>query len=194
MKTSFLSEYELKQIGFKSIGKDVLISSRASFYDAANISIGDNVRIDDFCILSGKITIGSFIHIAAYSGLFGGNEGIVIEDFSNISSRVCIYAVNDDYSGETLTNPMVPNEYKNVYTAPVLIKRHVIIGSNSLILPGVIIGEGCAFGAYSYINRSTESWKIYFGIPAKLYKERKKDLLNLELKFLKAQDRMEANV
>ncbi len=69
------------------------------------MAINDNVRIDDFCILSGHIEIGSYIHIAAYSALYGGQAGIFMDDFLNISSRVFVYSVSDDYSGETMTNP-----------------------------------------------------------------------------------------
>ncbi len=108
MATSFLSREELMEIGFKSIGENVLLSRKASIYGPENIEIGNNVRIDDFCILTGKIKLGSYIHIAAYSALFGGEEGIIMEDFSGLSSRVSVYAISDDYSGESLTNPMIP--------------------------------------------------------------------------------------
>lgn len=88
MKTSFYSEEELKEIGLKSYGKNVLISRNATIYGADKISIGDNVRIDDFCILSGNISLGSYIHIAAYCGLFGGDAGIIMEDFTDRKSVV----------------------------------------------------------------------------------------------------------
>ena len=55
---SFYSQEELMKIGFLSVGKNVLISKKASIYNPSVISIGNNVRIDDFCILSGKVTIG----------------------------------------------------------------------------------------------------------------------------------------
>ena len=89
MATSFLSREKLMEIGFKSIGENVLLSRKASIYGPENIEIGNNVRIDDFCILSGKIKLGSYIHIAAYSALFGGEEGITMEDFTGLSSKVC---------------------------------------------------------------------------------------------------------
>lgn len=44
----FLTEKEIKILNFKSIGKNVLISDKASIYGAENMSIGNNVRIDDF--------------------------------------------------------------------------------------------------------------------------------------------------
>ena len=180
---SFYNEYEIKQLGFCSVGNNVLISKKASIYSVEKISIGNNVRIDDFCILSGKITIGSYIHIAAYSALYGGEKGIIIKDFSNVSSRVCIYALSDDYSGQTMTNPMVPDKYKNVTQEKVVLNKHVIIGSGSTILPGVTLGEGTAIGAMSLVNRSTDEWGIYAGIPIRLIKERSRELLLLEKNF-----------
>ena len=145
--TSFYSRDELSELGLKSIGSNVYISRKSSIYSAFNISIGDNVRIDDFCILSGHIELGSYIHIAAYTALYGGTEGIFVSDFANLSSRICIYSVNDDYSGKTMTNPMVPNEYKNIENKPVYIGKHAIIGSTSVVLPGVKIAEGSSFGS-----------------------------------------------
>ncbi|MDD6824959.1 MAG: acyltransferase [Oscillospiraceae bacterium] len=183
--TSFLEEEELKGLGLKAFGCHVKISRYARFYDAANISIGDNVRIDDFCILSGKISLGSHIHIAAYSALYGGTEGIEIEDFANLSSRISVYSVSDDYSGETLTNPTIPNEYKNVCSAPVHIEKHVIIGSTSVVLPGVTIREGSSFGAFSFINRDSEPWSVNAGIPFQRIRDRSKDLLDLEEEYLR---------
>ncbi len=184
MKTSFYSEEELKEIGLKSYGKNVLISRNATIYGADKISIGDNVRIDDFCILSGNISLGSYIHIAAYCGLFGGDAGIIMEDFTTLSSRCAVYGVSDDYSGAALTNPMLPDKFRNVTEGTVTIKKHSIIGTGSSILPDVTIGEGCSVGSMSLVNKSIDAWGIYVGIPCKRMKERKKDLLELEKKFL----------
>ena len=104
---SFYSQKELQSMGFRSLGDNVLISRKASIYGIERISVGSNVRVDDFCILSGKIELGDYIHIAAYSALYGGEEGIFIDDFVNMSSRISVYSVSDDYSGETMTNPMI---------------------------------------------------------------------------------------
>lgn len=181
---SFYNSYELKKLGLASFGENVLISSKVSIYGANNISIGNNVRIDDFCILSGKITIDNYIHIAAYTALYGGDKGIVIQDFANISSRISIYSISDDYSGETMTNPMVPNKFKNVQSEEVIIERHVIIGSGCVVLPGIVLKEGSSFGAMTLINRSSEPWSINAGIPFRKIKDRSKNLLDLEENFL----------
>ncbi len=180
MNKSFLSKSELVEIGFKKIGNNVLISRNANFYGADKISIGDNVRIDDFCILSGKIILGSYIHISAYTVLYGGNNGIELKDYSGISSRCAVYAVSDDYSGLFLTNPMVPEKFRNVYGGRVTLEKHVIVGSGCTILPNVRLGEGVSVGCMSLINKSLDEWGIYVGIPCRRIKERSKKILQLE--------------
>lgn len=184
MQSNFYTTEELKTLGLKSFGTDVLISRKCSIYGASNINIGNHVRIDDFCILSGNITIGNYVHIGANTLLFGGNAGISLADFSGLSSRCAIYAATDDYSGASMTNPTIPEKYRNITSAKVSIEKHCIVGTGSTVLPGVTLKEGCAVGAMSLIMKSTLPWKIYFGVPARTLSERKKDLLELEKKFM----------
>ena len=181
---AFISNEEICKMGFKKIGRNVKISSKASIYNIEKIEIGDNSRIDDFCILSGNISIGRNVHIAAFCNIAGGEQGVVLSDFSGLAYGCQIFSQSDDYSGKTLTNPTVPKKYKNEHFAAVTLERHVIIGTNSVVLPGVTIAEGCSVGAMSMITKSTTPWGIYFGIPAKRLKDRKKDLLGLEKQYL----------
>ena len=184
MKSSFYTPAELKKLPFKAIGKDVLISRYARIYGMKNIEIGSNVRIDDFCLLSGKIKIGSHVHISAFASLCGGDAGIVLEDFVNISEKVVIFAKTDDFSGTTMTNPTISDKYKNVLEAEVILRKHAIIGVGSSILPGVIMGEGSVLGAKSFLKKSIEPWSIYAGAPARKIKNRNRELLKLEKQFL----------
>ena len=181
--TSFYTEAELLSIGFKSIGKHVLLSKKTSIYTPEKISLGNNVRIDDFCILSGNVVIGNFVHIAASCLLFGGSDGIVFEDYTGISSRSAVYAESDDYSGTCFTNPMLPVEYRHIIRGGVKVKKHAIIGSGCTILPNVVVGEGVAVGSMSLVNRSLEPWGVCIGIPCKRVKDRNKNLLELEKVF-----------
>lgn len=176
---------ELESLGFASIGSNVHISTRASFYGASRIHIGSNVRIDDFCVLSAGesgIELGNYIHLGAQTSLIGAGK-ISLADFCNVSGKVSIYSSNDDYSGKYMTNPMVDAEFTNVSSADVTFKKHVIVGCNSVILPGVTLNEGVSVGALSLVNRSLDSWGIYAGQPAKRIKERKQELLTLEQQF-----------
>lgn len=176
--TSFYSDEELMQIGFKSVGKNVKISRKASIYSPQNISIGDNVRIDDFCILSGNITIGSHIHISAYVALYGA-MGIVMEDYSGISPKSVVYSAMDDFSGDYLIGPIHREGTTNVTGGVVRICKYSQIGSSTVVFPNLTIGEGAVIGACSLVNRGIEEWSINYGIPAKKYKNRKKTMLEL---------------
>jgi acetyltransferase-like isoleucine patch superfamily enzyme len=183
---AILTSEQINAIGFRCVGKNVFISEKASFYNPQNISIGNNVRIDDFCVLGaglGGIEIGNYVHVAVGATLIGAGK-IILSDFSGVSSRVAIYSSSDDYSGETLTNPTVSNEYKNVKNAPVYLGRHVIVGSGTVILPGIRIEDGVAIGALSLVNRDCQEFSIYAGNPVRRISERKRDLLNLEKYFL----------
>ena len=182
--TSFYSKDELKEIGFRYIGENVLLSRKTSIYGAENISIGSNTRIDDFCIISGNIILGEHVHIAAYCALFAGKTGIEMKDFSAISSRGIIYAESDDYSGRVLTNPTVPNEYKHIICGKVVLHKHVLIGAGCIVLPGVTLNEGSAFGSMSLINTDADEWTINVGTPCKIIKRRERDLLDFERQLI----------
>ncbi|MBJ2247540.1 MULTISPECIES: acyltransferase [Pseudomonas] len=181
---AFISEAKLKEMGFKSLGKNVKISDKASIYNCDRISIGDNTRIDDFCVISGTVTLGRNVHIAIFNNVAGGELGITMEDFSGLAYGCHVFAQSDDYSGKTLTNPTVPSQYKNEAKLPVHIGRHVIIGTSSIVLPGVTLAEGCSVGAMSMVTKSTDPWGIYFGVPAKRLKNRSQELLELEKHYL----------
>lgn len=181
---AYLTASQLAERGFKSLGENVKISDKASIYNAEQIEIGDYSRIDDFCVLSGKIKIGSFCHIAAMCLVAGGQKGICLDDFCGLSYGTKVFSQSDDYSGGAMVSPLVPLEYKDEKKEKVVLGRHVIVGAGSTVLPGVSVAEGCSIGAMTLVNKSTTPWGIYVGIPAKRVKERKKDLLVLEKQFL----------
>ena len=176
--TPFYTQEELKELGLKSFGSNVLISRKSSIYSPEQISIGDNVRIDDFCILSGNITIGSYVHIGVYSALFG-KFGIELEDFAGLSIRTTILSATDDFSGNYLTNPLVDKSKTNVTGGKILLRKYSLIGVGSLIFPNITVGEGVAVGAMSVVDRSLEDWGIYMGTPARRIKDRSKEMLKL---------------
>lgn len=176
----YLTVKELDQLGFRFCGENVRISSLASIYDAERIEIGDNSRIDDFCVVSGRVKIGKYVHIAAHCLVAGGDEGVTLSDFSGLAYHVQVFSQSDDYSGESMTNPTVPKRYKKEFKSSVLLGRHVIVGAGSIIFPGVQVAEGCSIGAMTVLNKSTSPWGIYLGNPARRIKERSKALLEME--------------
>lgn len=176
----------LERLGFAAVGENVQVSELASFHGCSRIVLGDHTRIDDFCVLSagaGGIAVGKHVHIAVFCSLIGAGR-ITLEDFSGLASRVAIYSSNDDYSGAFMTNPTIPAAFTRVEHADVLVGRHVIVGTGSVILPGTILEEGVAIGALSLVNRSCQAFGIYAGRPARRLGDRNRQLLDVERRFL----------
>lgn len=189
--SNFYTKEELQNLGFKSVGENVLLSKKSSIYGAENISIGNNVRIDDFVILSGYITIGNYVHISASSILLSKEEGIFISDFSCVSIGCKVLGSSDDFKGNALVGPCIPMEYRKVVSKPIRLEKFSLLGCGSTILPGGYLAEGVSVGASSLITHPTKPWGVYFGIPAKRMMERNKNILDLEKQFLAAKSQLD---
>ena len=183
---AFMSEEDARKIGFKRLGTGVRISDKTCFYGVERIEIGDHCRIDDFCLISAGekgIKMGRNVHVACYVSLIG-SELIQLDDFVGVSAKSCVYSSTDDYSGEYLTNPTVPEEYKNVINGPVVMEKHALVGAGCVVLPGVRLGLGCCVGAMSLVTKDCEPYGMYVGIPAKLVKQRSDRTAELEARYL----------
>lgn len=178
MITSFYTEEELQMLGLKSFGSEVKISRNAKLYGVENISVGNNVRIDDFCILSGNITLGSNIHVSPYTALYGA-KGIILEDNTGISPCSTIFSAMDDFGGDYLIGPVHLVSKTNVTGGVVILKKFSQVGTHCVVFPGITIGEGTVIGAMSLVNKSLPSWGIYIGVPCRKLSDRKRGLLKL---------------
>ena len=181
----YLTQNEISSLDFAFVGKNVKLSSLASFDKPHLMSFGDNSRIDDFCALSGKITVGRNVHIAVMCSIVASSEPITLSDFSGLAFGCRLFSSSDDYSGESMTNPTVPASYKKITHGRIDLGRHVIVGTNSVIFPGVNVAEGCAIGANSLVSKSTQPWGIYVGSPARRIRERSQKLLEFENDYAK---------
>lgn len=178
-------------MGFAHVGENVLVARNCTIVGLENISIGDNVRIDGTTTIvatHGHCRVGRNVHVASGCHLACGG-GVDLGDFSGLSQGVKLYSTTDDYSGSAMTIPTVPAEFTNVSVAPIAMGRHVIIGSNSVVLPGVELGEGVAIGALSLVTRSQDPWTICAGTPARRIRARSQTLLELERKYLVGQEK-----
>jgi acetyltransferase-like isoleucine patch superfamily enzyme len=171
-------------MGFKKLGRNVQISDRAVFHNTDQIEIGDHTRIDDLCVISGRVVLGRNVHIAVFVNLAGSTAGVFVEDFAGISYGSHVFSQSDDYSGGHLTGPTVPAKYVHTSRQAVHIGRHSIAGAGCVILPGVTLGEGTSLGAGSLVMKSTEPWSVYVGSPARRIKARSRELLKLEAAYL----------
>lgn len=162
----YYTNEELQNMGFKYLGKHVMVSTLARIYNPEKTELHDFCRIDDFCVLMGKIKLGRYVHLALYTHIGGTNEGVIFEDHSECAYRCTIITHSSDYSLKTLHSPATPVEYKGGRAGPVFIGKYVLIGYDSIVMPNVIIEEGCSFGAFSFVNKHCHAWGLYDGKPA----------------------------
>ena len=171
---------------FKKIGKNVQIGRNVYFRYPSDVEIGDNVVIDEFCYFTTRVSIGNHCHIAPSCTVIGGREAkFTMEDFCGMAAGVRIVCGSDDYL-EGLTNVTIPAQFHpNTTIGEVVMKRHSIIGTNSVVLPNVVLEDGTAVGAASVVMKSTASWKLYVGNPASpLLPRNRKSIEEGERKFL----------
>lgn len=183
------SRDQLEALGFASLGDDVRIHPSVIFFGAERIRIGSRVRIDCFSVLSAGpegIVIGNNVHVAAGCYLFGSGGPITLDDFSGLSSRVALYTATDDYLGGALTNPTVPDAFKQVARGPVTLGRHAIVGAGAVVLPNVALGFGAAVGALAVVRKGVAECDIVYGNPTqRLPRKRDGDRLRrLEAEYL----------
>ena len=147
----------------KSCGNNVIIGKTVRIRNPELVEIGDNVIIDDFSYISGIVKIGNFCHIGSSCTIQAGTASVTIEDYSGISAGVRVFAVSSDYISPSFDLPTIPFNFRvGSIIDKIHIAKHVLIGSNSVVLPGVNLPEGVAFAAQSTISkRKYISWALY---------------------------------
>jgi len=173
MNSHFLSREQLELQGFAELGEDVRIHPSCVIVGAERISIGSHVRIDPFCIItvSDRLAIGSWVHISGHAVILGHGR-MDIGDFAAISHGVKILSSTDHFSAGGIAGPMVPEEFRSIVSEPVTIGRHVVVGANSVVLPGAMIGVGATIGALSLVKSPIEPWTVNAGIPSRVIGQR----------------------
>ncbi|WP_419803141.1 acyltransferase [Mucilaginibacter sp.] len=129
------------------IGKGSSIHLGCKFTAVTNFAMGINSTINQYCRIDNR------------GGVFIGND-------VSISPSVSLITADHDIQTTNCTGRQ----------KEILIKDHVFIGSDAMILPGVVMGTASVLGAKSLLTKSTVSYGIYNGVPAKFKSERIKDL------------------
>ncbi len=161
---------------FSRIGKNCIFDVGLRIVGGHNISVGEYTWIDAYVSLGalfGPISIGKRIHVAPFSNLLAGAEGIEIEDFVAIGPGSHIYGHSEvAKDGKRMSGPMIPWRYKAFQSGKVVLKKDCFLGAGSIVLPGMTIGEGAVVGAGSVVTRDVAPWSIVFGAPARLIGKR----------------------
>jgi acetyltransferase-like isoleucine patch superfamily enzyme len=113
-----------------------------------------------------RIEIGHNSWINNSAVMISEGEGIIIGENALLGSRVEIY--DSDFHGLSPSERMNPDK---IETAAVRIENNVFIGSNSIILKGVTIGENSVIGCNSVVTTSIPRNVVAAGIPARVVKE-----------------------
>ena len=159
-----------------NLGKDVEIDPSSS---VNNVTIGDNVRIAKRCSVFGspdnQLEVGSDTYIGMNSLLNGFAAKLTIGSNVSIAQNVNIM-VDSGPNASPAMQQVFPLEKK-----PVTVGNHVWIGTGSVIMPGVTLGDYCVVAANSFVNRSFDPFTIIGGTPARILRtfteEEKKKML-----------------
>ena len=133
---------------------------------ACQIHAGENCRIDAFVTVTGNVTLGQGVHLSTGSLISGGFD-CYMGDWSALSPGAKIFTATDDIESGLLASFEGSGIERAMKVRPVFVGRYTPIGANSVVLPGVAIGERCQIGALSLVTKDVPSGWIYAGVPAR---------------------------
>ena len=183
---SFLDSKDLKEMGIRC-GKNCKVHSSVIILNPNKLKLGNYVRIDAYTVILNvkNVTIGSYIHIGSHVLLQASKGSIILRDYCGVSSGVKIFTSTDDYSGKHFYGPF--NKKSNISNKVDIIdvKKFVIIGTNSVVVPGAKFSIGSVVGAISFANIKLDPWFVYFGMPLRKLSKRRKNFFKSEKDFKK---------
>lgn len=161
--------FKLRQLYYgrnvASMGKGVLIDPNV------HVPVLANVHLDNFCYLGcglnlyspeGYVRIGKRSHV---TGWILGHEGVEIGDY--VASAGMLLSITDSHRGGfRMAGPMIPLEQRNLRRGKIVIKKDAFIGQQSIVLPGVTVGEGAVVAPFSLVVRDVRPWTVVSGAPA----------------------------
>ncbi len=156
----FYTKQELIEIGFLSVGEDTRVSKKAVFHGINNSSIGDNVRIDDFSTLKGRINIGNHVHISSFCSISGTGGIIKINDFCGMSTHCAFFTAIEDFINPTLTSPSINSEFSTSISGDIIMEKASKLGSSCIVLPNVTIGFGASVSANTIVSNNVNQGAI----------------------------------
>lgn len=180
---------------FKKCGKNVIIDTGVHFDGIELISIGNNVHIDKYCIIStgkklignikrkknhnfngteGTIVIGNDVHITQFC-IIMGYGGVEIGNKFVMSSCSKIYSLTNtayDLSDKSKIISLMPYTNAPFLCSPVVIKDNVWLGLNTIIMPKVTIGSNSFSVSNSVLSSDFEENSYISGHPAKKIRTR----------------------
>lgn len=121
------------------------ILRRLGCHIGKGVFIGDHVRVD-----------------------YGHADMIFIDDHAHVTGGCRLLCHQRDLSQYYMGDDAAKLPYR---LGAIHIGKSVMIGMESLIMPGVTIGDGAIVGAGSLVSKSIPAWTIAVGSPAKVVKQ-----------------------
>lgn len=128
-----------------------MVINRFDYWKYPEIIDGEPTKYHWIVKGSSNFTLGYKTDIGAFTYI-NAKYGVLIEDFVQIGSHCSLY------SHSTIDNKM----------GAILLKKGCRIGTHSVIMPGVTIGEASILGAFSFVNSDIPENVLAHGTPAKV--------------------------
>ena len=182
---------------FKKCGKGVVFGKGLTIRHPSKIEIGDNVVIDDFCVLDAKgdnnegIKIGNNVILARNTVVSCKGGNILIDDNTNISYNCIIHSESNVKLGKNILiaaycyiigggmhsfeRTDIPIIQQGSISKGITIEDNCWLGADVKILDGVTLGRDSVVGAGSVVNKNIPPFSVCAGIPAKVVKNRLKN-------------------
>jgi acetyltransferase-like isoleucine patch superfamily enzyme len=158
--------------------RDIKIDKTANIKYLKVALLGDHIAIGHCVYISTQIHLQDYVHISAFVSVIGGKYSLLkMGNFTNLACGVRIICNSDDFA-ESLGGPLIPKEYAVTINKPVILEGFNMIGTNSIIMPGVTMAIGSSCIANSIITKDTEEWTLYGGNGIALCLRNKVKILN----------------
>lgn len=173
MKLSFRKKffYLLYNVFGKSLPRTYMPYSlgskqiRSFFIKNFIVKCGENIKIENGVLLSPSIEIGDNTEINEFCRI---RANVKIGKNTLIAPNVNLISVNHVF--KSIINPIISQGEDKGY---IVIGNDVWIGTNTIVLPNVIIGDHVIVGAGSIVTKNIPDYAIVVGNPAKIIKFRK---------------------
>ena len=154
-------------MAFQNIAPDVKLGKNVKIFDFVNLygcEIGDGTKIGTFVEIQNGAKIGKNVKVSTHSFIC---EGVTIEDNVFIGHNVSF--INDKYPRSTNPDGSMQTE-ADWKVVPTLVKRGASIGTGSVIMCGITIGENAIIGAGSVVTKDVPPNSMAYGVPARIRK------------------------
>ena len=115
-----------------------------------------------------NLKLGKYVDIGAFTYINAKNN-VVMEDYVQLGSHCSIYSLS------TIDNK----------EGPVVLKKNCRIGTHSVVMPGVTVGENAIIGAFSFVNRDVPDNTVAYGTPVKIIRKLEKGKIAANMEAFK---------